>query len=254
LDLVTIRSCREPYQAHLVRSLLESHGIRASVAHEHHVGLNWLYSTALGGVKVQVSSEDAEEARSVLAAEPVAAGPDDQPSEMQRDESSCPRCQSPDISLLPLERRTKAVSLGVGLPFVLGHDRWRCQSCGFDWRRQYPYRRLDHVLADLIALLVSAILWLLLIPIRVYRRFVGLLDAPSQWTYACWNCGREVRPAEDECPDCGINLPDETAFRDIIELGKSYDAQCPLCHTPYATLDYDTGASTWICSRCQNPL
>lgn len=53
-NLVTIGRYNTPYEANMVKSLLESAGIPAFVADEHIIGMNWLYSNALGGVKVQV--------------------------------------------------------------------------------------------------------------------------------------------------------------------------------------------------------
>jgi hypothetical protein len=45
--------------------LLCAEGIAAFVAHEHHIGNNWPWSTALGWTKVQVLPEQLDEAHSV---------------------------------------------------------------------------------------------------------------------------------------------------------------------------------------------
>jgi hypothetical protein len=64
-SLATAATFREPWEAHIFCSLLRNEGIPASVAHEFHVWNVWPISTALGGVKVQVSAEQLSDARSI---------------------------------------------------------------------------------------------------------------------------------------------------------------------------------------------
>jgi hypothetical protein len=63
--LSTIAIFTEPWQAHLFRLRLEADGIFATVAHEHHVTLNWPWALALGGAKVQVRHADRDRALAV---------------------------------------------------------------------------------------------------------------------------------------------------------------------------------------------
>jgi hypothetical protein len=65
---VTLEKYSQAIEAHVVKSKLESEGIECFIADEHVVGVNWLYSNAIGGVKVQVHPEDLEEARKILQA------------------------------------------------------------------------------------------------------------------------------------------------------------------------------------------
>jgi len=64
--LVTIGSYTHATDAHIARTKLEFEGIRAILLDEAMVTMNWFYSNALGGVKVQVFESDAEMARKVL--------------------------------------------------------------------------------------------------------------------------------------------------------------------------------------------
>lgn len=59
-QFVTVANYIEPSEAHVVRALLESAGLPATVADEHHVTANYPISTALGGVRVQVPKEHFE--------------------------------------------------------------------------------------------------------------------------------------------------------------------------------------------------
>ncbi len=63
--LTTVAAFREPWEAHMFCSRLEAEGVPAFVVHEYHIGNAWHYSTALGGVKVQVGEERKEEAKSI---------------------------------------------------------------------------------------------------------------------------------------------------------------------------------------------
>jgi hypothetical protein len=57
--------------AHLLRARLEGSGIAAYVRDEHMVTADWLYSNAIGGVKVDVADEDFDTA--LVFIEPQAA-------------------------------------------------------------------------------------------------------------------------------------------------------------------------------------
>lgn len=64
--LVTIASYSMPYEAHIAKSRLDSEGIPAFMADEHTINMQWLYSNALGGVKLQVPEPYAEAAIEIL--------------------------------------------------------------------------------------------------------------------------------------------------------------------------------------------
>jgi hypothetical protein len=116
-ELVILRRCSFPHEAHLLRAQLESVGIPAHVADEHLVAVNPLMSDALGSVKVLVSAEDrvrAEEELSRLDAVP----------------SRCERCGA-----APLERRYRHRFGGLltfllfGVPLFFPKVELRCPAC-----------------------------------------------------------------------------------------------------------------------------
>ena len=95
--LETIASFREPSAAYIAKSLLEAEGIPARITDEHTVGAYWLYSHAVGGVKLQVEAEHAarasallEEDRSSLLAELS--------KDLEPEDHECPRCGSQDVA------------------------------------------------------------------------------------------------------------------------------------------------------------
>lgn len=64
----TLASFSLPMDAYLLRARLESSGITSYIRDENLITLDWLYSNAVGGVKVDVMDEDYEEALQILDA------------------------------------------------------------------------------------------------------------------------------------------------------------------------------------------
>jgi hypothetical protein len=137
MSLVPVRTFRDPVDAHLQRVALEAADIPAFVADEHVVGVQWLYSTAIGGVKLLVDSEHVEAARRVLAVDSsfeLAQVPESEIAPTGGD--TCPSCGSTVVRTSPVFRRSLAVSLLAGLPLFFWRKRWLCPSCGHSWRRE----------------------------------------------------------------------------------------------------------------------
>ncbi|MFC0338369.1 hypothetical protein SAMN05421848_3139 [Kushneria avicenniae] len=65
--LITLARFTFPHEAHVFMGLLESRGLAAFIADEHLITMQWMWETALGGVKVQVAPHDLEAAKEVLA-------------------------------------------------------------------------------------------------------------------------------------------------------------------------------------------
>jgi hypothetical protein len=64
--LVTIARFSFPFEAQIAKSKLEAMGIPAFVADEHTINMDWLYSNAMGGVRLQVLQEQAAAAIELL--------------------------------------------------------------------------------------------------------------------------------------------------------------------------------------------
>lgn len=125
--LITIARYSLPYEAHLAKSRLDAEGIPAFVADEHTIGMQWLYSNALGGVRLQVPEPWAEEARCILAEDR------EQPlmESQGEDRPSCPRCGSEDTEIHQRGRRWAfLVFLGLDFPLFPVRNVIRCHHCG----------------------------------------------------------------------------------------------------------------------------
>ena len=130
-DTVAIRVFREPPNALLAKSSLESAGIEVELVDSNVIGVGWLASNLVEGVRLLVKAEDAEAAREILE-QPI---PDafEVPGIGEYRQPRCPRCQSLDVSI-PEPRN----------PFVQPHGlvllagpvyrwAWRCHSCHAMW-------------------------------------------------------------------------------------------------------------------------
>jgi len=130
-QLVTIRKFRDLPEALLAKGSLESAGIQCSLADDNMVRLDWFISNLIGGVKLQVSSEDAAAADEILN-QPI-------PDEFLVEGSGtyhqprCPHCQSLDVSFEELDKPVAFVSAYIGLPLPVHRRNWKCHRCGRDW-------------------------------------------------------------------------------------------------------------------------
>ena len=125
--LVTIASYSFPFEAHIARSRLESEDIPAFVADEHTINMQWLYSNALGGVRLQVPEEFVETALAILDEDRE----QDLVEAVGDDSTPCPHCGSPHTEYRQIGRRWAfLVFLGLEFPLFPVRDGIRCNHCG----------------------------------------------------------------------------------------------------------------------------
>ncbi|WP_177424378.1 DUF2007 domain-containing protein [Pseudomonas sp. MYb185] len=125
--LVTISRYSFPYEAQLARALLESEGIPAFIADEHTINMQWLYSDALGGVRLQVPEPYVQAAQKVLAEDREQALVEQQDIDIRH----CPRCGSANTEYHQIGRRWAfLVFLGINFPLFPVRDGILCRDCG----------------------------------------------------------------------------------------------------------------------------
>ncbi|MCB1063278.1 MAG: DUF2007 domain-containing protein [Verrucomicrobiae bacterium] len=128
--MITIASFSTSEEAYLLRSRLEASGIAAFVQDEHMIQMNWLYSNAIGGVRVQVFDQQGEEAREILR---------DERSQtvLESTATLCPRCGSGDTERIELTRRLSLISVMIfNFPLPVLKNRFRCEHCGNRWKEE----------------------------------------------------------------------------------------------------------------------
>ncbi len=133
-DLATVGRYRDMAEAVVMRMVLEDAGIECFLRDENTIGIDWLLSNAVGGMRLQVAAKDEAAAREVLS-QPI-------PAEFELDTGEdfvqpvCPKCGSLDVIANDPDRKVLAASMLIGVP--IPHRRpsgveWRCMSCGCVW-------------------------------------------------------------------------------------------------------------------------
>lgn len=125
--LTTIATYSLPYEAQIARAKLDSEGIPAYIADEHTINMQWLYSNALGGVRLQVPQSFAQQAIEVLA--------EDCSETLIHQEGidliTCTECGSTDTEAHQIGRRWAfLVFLGLDFPLFPVKNTVRCRECG----------------------------------------------------------------------------------------------------------------------------
>src|SRR5690606_16863295 len=65
-NLVTVCAYDNYITAHIVKARLEAEGIRVALKDENTIIMQWVWSNALGGIKLQVLERDKEKATAIL--------------------------------------------------------------------------------------------------------------------------------------------------------------------------------------------
>ncbi|WP_421862315.1 DUF2007 domain-containing protein [Motiliproteus sp.] len=125
--LVTVSRYTFPYEAQIAWSKLDAAGIPATIGDEHTINMDWLYSNALGGVRIQVPGQFEQAARELLAT-------DLEPELIEQqgyDAISCPTCGSTETEHYQFGKRLAfLVFLGIDFPLYPVREGIRCRQCG----------------------------------------------------------------------------------------------------------------------------
>lgn len=125
--LITIAHFTYPYEAQIAWSKLDALGVPAYIADEHTINMQWLYSNALGGVRLQVKEEDEQAALLALA--------EDLETELMQQEGFdaelCPVCGSSNTEFYQFGKRWAfLIFLGLDFPLFPVKEGIQCRDCG----------------------------------------------------------------------------------------------------------------------------
>lgn len=133
-DLVTIASYNDPISATFDQHKLEEHGIDSYIADEMTIAMQWTLLNALGGIKLQVSTVDVEEAHRVIG-EQVEVQPTEEHPDLGPTELVCPSCGSHSIHSKPISHIFYGILMllfGTAMP-LRPKQRHRCDNCDHTW-------------------------------------------------------------------------------------------------------------------------
>jgi len=123
--VVTLQKYYTLDEAYIARGFLESEGVRACIQDENLVRVFWLYTNAIGGLRLQVGQKDLERASAILEAGTASVEP------MEMGAEHCPDCDGLGTSRIVRGRRIAFLSwLVIGVPLCWPHSTWRCSQCG----------------------------------------------------------------------------------------------------------------------------
>ena len=134
--IITIAQYSQGVYAHIARGKLESAGIECIILDENLISINWLYSNAIGGVKLQVKSSDAERAKAILEEQE-----ETKPEEIKKKDKNiicCPKCNSDEIYFEKFAKKLVFISwllLGIPIPFIKRKRKRKCYNCGYQWKK-----------------------------------------------------------------------------------------------------------------------
>ncbi|MCH8904935.1 MAG: DUF2007 domain-containing protein [Bacteroidetes bacterium] len=136
MQLVTVKTFEDHFQARLLESKLESEGIPSVVLYENIITLNRMYNVAMGGILLKVHSDDYERSRKIII------DIDNSPWTDEDDQIlECPKCQSTNLYGGFLSFRSLPAILAVFISFIAGgcypiyfKSVYRCKKCGTEFK------------------------------------------------------------------------------------------------------------------------
>jgi len=126
--LITIASFSFPYEAQIAKANLEVENIPAFIADEHTINMQWLYSNAMGGVRLQVPHIYADQARNIISQDLSHLVEAEVGKEEVR---KCQKCGGK--TLFPYTKGKKPAFLMfflLGFPLFFYRHGLRCRDCG----------------------------------------------------------------------------------------------------------------------------
>ncbi|WP_221268982.1 putative signal transducing protein [Mucilaginibacter sp. X5P1] len=132
--IVTFESYNDPMLAEIIKGRLEANGIDCYIADNNTIGMNPLYTQALGGVKLKIFEHDFKTCQLILAQNEDLALDE----VVDNEETPCPYCQSTNVryGAATIQRTNwfgAIVSfLTVTYPFY-ARKAWHCFNCGKDF-------------------------------------------------------------------------------------------------------------------------
>ncbi|NAR99351.1 DUF2007 domain-containing protein [Acinetobacter haemolyticus] len=129
---IIVKSFSFPYEAQIAKTQLEAAGIPAQIENEHTINMNWLYSNALGGVRLLVPNAYEDEAKMILTQDFSEL----LEQEFEGEKDCCPQCGSYDIEVyIKGKKPAYLLFLLIGFPLFSYTSGYKCQQCQYFWSK-----------------------------------------------------------------------------------------------------------------------
>ncbi|NVC52685.1 putative signal transducing protein [Vibrio diabolicus] len=127
--MIVVERFSFPHEAHIARASLDSVGIESYIADEHTVNTQWLYSNAIGGVRLMVAESDAEDAKQILSSDFSESLENELAVDVGKD--VCPNCGSKELYTFTKGKRPAfLVFILLGFPLFFYKHGYKCKQCG----------------------------------------------------------------------------------------------------------------------------
>jgi len=122
--------------AELARAFLQSYGIEAEVENKYIVGVQWLYSNAVGGLRLMVDEDYADKAELLLQ---DVHGDKFKISDNEVAGSICPKCSSNKTERSSSPGRSIGFLMLIAFPLIalfpfFDYEKWTCTQCEHKWK------------------------------------------------------------------------------------------------------------------------
>ncbi len=126
MELIIVRTFNNYFSANILLTKLRDAGIQCYLKDEYTVTMDPLLTNAVGGIKLVIKKEDADEVRYLMS----------HFDEEYRRSAVCPKCGSNDIELVPKRSAANLITAIVSWLFsdyaVSAENVYQCGTCGFE--------------------------------------------------------------------------------------------------------------------------
>ncbi len=128
-NLKQIASFTFPHEAQIAKASLDAANIPAFIADEHTISMQWLYSNALGGVRLSVPAEYEIEALELIN-QNFSDTLEEEFEKIHEESKSCRICNSIDLAPYTIGKKPAfIVFLLLGFPLFFYKHGYRCNNC-----------------------------------------------------------------------------------------------------------------------------
>lgn len=125
---IEIRNYFDPIKANLDKELLEKEGIKCYLQNINLSNMNWLYTNAIGGIKLIINKSDLEKANEIIK-----VFESEIPGEIGNI-IKCPVCNSLEIRIINPKWLIGLLFILIAfLPSPFKKRKYQCNSCGHKW-------------------------------------------------------------------------------------------------------------------------
>lgn len=131
-ELVTVATTYNVVEAEFYRNQLEAEGFEVYLADENIVGAYNLLANAVGGIKIKVPSEDAEDAAAFIEEFGSSEIVEGEMEDADTGYGECEKCGSRDLNPYREALGFKGILLFFGIPLIKPKLKLTCNKCGFE--------------------------------------------------------------------------------------------------------------------------